>query len=1371
MDIEIYHNGTEISDKVLSYNRTMNICTGIGTATFSIEYDTGISFNPWDILVVYEGGIKKQTFYVSEFGKGKDSGILEIKAQDGSIKLSDYFIPEQATLTEPTNCRYWIEKFLDEATITYNIIPEDNGGIVAENTYIGLCQLYDFFLTMLQQSGWYFYFDEDGVCVIGNITKDLSNPDLTVYGSEIVNLEIKKHDKNMRNRAVVWGNYSGGSWVFADSSTTTGYETSANDIRTTVVANSYIYSASDAQAVANSILDEYANVTIEKIVSLAGYYDVIVGDIVSVSSKYYSGTCMVYELNVNVGDSGVITTLTLDAKCPRLFGFYGFTSYVYTGTLGQGVWRKRLDSVTWEDFSTGLNHYNVTDLAIKNNIFACIADGWVYVNTSPNIPDWNVYDRAFLWDNNDISYPASEYSAIRIDVDDDTGNILIIYSLTDAAIADYGYSRAWLVVLNPDLSLLEQTTYPIVITTTNENDLEGIDVANYQGNQLVSVVTTASGGGAGGGYGIKATHPFIQGDENAVVISNSSGGVTLSGIGDASDTGMSSDGSSYGTLNFVGTYVEGTTTTLLDDNFYFSQIAWDNTTKYSFKVKVKSNGVSYAGDYVKEQILTRLGLESRTGIPKDDSDRDYIYLSIHGEDAGTRTLTVMSYTPPFGTLLHQIDDARVVNTSGLLALEGLLTIDGVTLDSGDRVLLTNQANTHDNGVWYAQFGSWIRTADTIDPFTVIGVSEGAVYANTVWEVNTITPAIEILQILVETKLVNEVTVASAGDFDDTTLPYSGILVNNVYYFARFGKDGDTTVGSRIFRYDCETNTNSDSLVYSYVGTGYVNLDFPTLIQSREGIAITFFVSSRTTVTRYGGIPSNPIESFTSADAEGIFVIVNMDYNSYDAYESNKGSAIGELFTIYTPGYGLVNDSNALHSYNPSIGPNYIEFLGCKMNSSGYHSYVRINWSKNESWEYAADGDANDIPDCIRWNFCPSQSNTMDYDVTDIDRHVEIWDLNGPTQIFDLESFKRTHVYEVVECPEGSPDPWEIYFSLNTNDVKDATEWELGASAFGATGLYSKDTGPYYIFYHDSSYGVYDANSQFSRIGTLTSTPVHYDPLTVPAEYYDLPANVSLQIDDFDSGIYIWNNTNIVKEAIAGGVQATYTLPSSPLGGGGNYYFISVTNGLIIFHGYDGSYTNYTTSIYKLPDNDIVIPGGSSTVDYILSRNGDTFDIVDDHNAYEMEIEVNSDILLSRTVGDKFEDAGDDVEGIRFYTTYPAYTSISGTFQDARILPLSGSLTFEAGSYVFVYNKYGLVVASGVVSLVDMDTTDQYPIYVTTSGYENRLETSNGYNPQYIFIYSPDSFRQRYPTASSPFYNHSSGMPTQRITCIRLDDKV
>src|SRR5262245_38889437 len=56
---------------------------------------------------------------------------------------------------------------------------------------------------------------------------------------------------------------------------------------------------------------------------------------------------------------------------------------------------------------------------------------------------------------------------------------------------------------------------------------------------------------------------------------------------------------------------------------------------------------------------------------------------------------------------------RAVATSNI-ALHGLQTINGVTTVENDRVLVTAQTDSTDNGIWLASSGNWSRAPDFAD---------------------------------------------------------------------------------------------------------------------------------------------------------------------------------------------------------------------------------------------------------------------------------------------------------------------------------------------------------------------------------------------------------------------------------------------------------------------------------------------------------------------------------------------------------------------------------------------------------------------------------------------------------------------------------
>ena len=93
-----------------------------------------------------------------------------------------------------------------------------------------------------------------------------------------------------------------------------------------------------------------------------------------------------------------------------------------------------------------------------------------------------------------------------------------------------------------------------------------------------------------------------------------------------------------------------------------------------------------------------------------------------------------------GTARTWHQTVRVVATANSAA-SGLLTIDGIALATGDRVLLTAQTSGVDNGVYVAASGTWTRAVDmlvgsTVEPTAHVPVSEGTSNADSTYQLTT-----------------------------------------------------------------------------------------------------------------------------------------------------------------------------------------------------------------------------------------------------------------------------------------------------------------------------------------------------------------------------------------------------------------------------------------------------------------------------------------------------------------------------------------------------------------------------------------------------------------------------------------------------------
>jgi hypothetical protein len=119
----------------------------------------------------------------------------------------------------------------------------------------------------------------------------------------------------------------------------------------------------------------------------------------------------------------------------------------------------------------------------------------------------------------------------------------------------------------------------------------------------------------------------------------------------------------------------------------------------------------------------------------------------------------------------QIRSARAVSVANV-ALTGLQTIDGVSLTSGQIVLLRAQTTASQNGPWAVAAGAWARpsswAAASTQKSTLFFVEEGTTYADTKWMVITDaitvdTTAVTINQDLSGTSYINGAGLGLAGN--------------------------------------------------------------------------------------------------------------------------------------------------------------------------------------------------------------------------------------------------------------------------------------------------------------------------------------------------------------------------------------------------------------------------------------------------------------------------------------------------------------------------------------------------------------------------------------------------------------------------------
>ena len=165
--IELLHNSTDITNLVLSYTRQQEICSGTGTFDVLLV-DSGRSYTVWDVLELSENGTKKGEYFITETDDDENAGTISINAQDGSKKLTDFFVDEVYEVETSTYTRPLITRYLDLAGVSYSFTAGDGVPIGAGASF-GMGSAYESIVTLLQYSGWYMYFNPVNTCIIGKL--------------------------------------------------------------------------------------------------------------------------------------------------------------------------------------------------------------------------------------------------------------------------------------------------------------------------------------------------------------------------------------------------------------------------------------------------------------------------------------------------------------------------------------------------------------------------------------------------------------------------------------------------------------------------------------------------------------------------------------------------------------------------------------------------------------------------------------------------------------------------------------------------------------------------------------------------------------------------------------------------------------------------------------------------------------------------------------------------------------------------------------------------------------------------------------------------------------------------------------------------
>jgi hypothetical protein len=252
-------------------------------------------------------------------------------------------------------------------------------------------------------------------------------------------------------------------------------------------------------------------------------------------------------------------------------------------------------------------------------------------------------------------------------------------------------------------------------------------------------------------------------------------------------------------------------------------------------------------------------------------------------------------------MLIDADVATTVN----IPLTNLQTVDGVSLAGGERVLVKNQINASENGVYIAAAGAWTRSTDAdatsgLPRSTAVYVTGGTQGQNTSWQFNdsvqllgtTTANNANVTNLVSTTGLVVGMLVTGAGIPSGTTIASLGSNGTSLRLSQNATLSGSLTALS--FVKNTAVVVGTDPVVFIPIGgsltiTSATSIGGTSLLQSA-----TALLTAGTGGTAASNISAKTNVGRISAAAPGPIVVTNA--NSVELQNVSTGTAGGITVT-------------------------------------------------------------------------------------------------------------------------------------------------------------------------------------------------------------------------------------------------------------------------------------------------------------------------------------------------------------------------------------------------------------------------------------------------------------------------------------------
>ena len=218
-------------------------------------------------------------------------------------------------------------------------------------------------------------------------------------------------------------------------------------------------------------------------------------------------------------------------------------------------------------------------------------------------------------------------------------------------------------------------------------------------------------------------------------------------------------------------------------------------------------------------------------------------------------------------------------TTANISISGLSAIDGIPLNTGDRILVKNQTSAQENGVYVAAQSSWTRAVDldswTEVPGAFIFVEEGITQADTAWvstsdqggtldttPINWVqfTSAADIIAGAGLTRTGNSLAITAVG----TPGSYNNVTVNSLGQVTSGSNVAYLTGNQSITLTGDVTGTGANAITTTLSNTGVSAGTYKSVTVDTKGRVTS--ATNPTTLSGFGITDAQPLNAFLSSEA-------------------------------------------------------------------------------------------------------------------------------------------------------------------------------------------------------------------------------------------------------------------------------------------------------------------------------------------------------------------------------------------------------------------------------------------------------------------------------------------------------------------------